>query len=254
MRGSDLNEWDYEHIDLVHFTECRVPRVKTQSPQDLTVPEVVALAIRAWWERAGKPTKGPVFPTRRDGRGSKAGARRKSTGGFAGRLRRELFRAGVTRLPPIEVPATKRGGRTDLGKGLDGTKLAPNPRDPLYFETETTLPADFHSFRRAFSTGLAEAGVPVQQAMHLAAHSDAKVHARYVMNTKAMRTVPSAALPSLPLAPLPVAANDSSAAAAPEAPRIVMARDESSARNANPGGRSRDRTCDFDRVKVALYR
>ncbi len=53
------------------------------------------------------------------------------------------------------------------------------------------------------------------------------------MNTKAMRTVPSAALPSLPLAPLPVAA---------------------SARNANPGGRSRDRTCDFDRVKVALYR
>lgn len=46
-----------------------------------------------------------------------------------------------------------------------GTKLA---RDPLYFETATTLPVDFHSFRRAFSTALAEAGINVQHATHLA--------------------------------------------------------------------------------------
>jgi hypothetical protein len=44
------------------------------------------------------------------------------------------------------------------GQQARGTKLAPNPRDPLYFETETTPPVDFHSFRRAFSTALAEAG------------------------------------------------------------------------------------------------
>ena len=32
------------------------------------------------------------------------------------RGRYELFRAGVVRMPPIEVPATKKGMRTDLGK------------------------------------------------------------------------------------------------------------------------------------------
>jgi hypothetical protein len=36
-------------------------------------------------------------------------------------------------------------------------------------------------------------------AMHLALHADAKTHARYVMSTKAMRMITSAALPRLPL-------------------------------------------------------
>ena len=62
-----------------------------------------------------------------------------------------------------------------------------------YYETASTLPVDFHSFRRAF----AEAGVNVEHAMHLTAHSDPRVHARYVMDTVAMRTIPEAALPRL---------------------------------------------------------
>ena len=70
----------------------------------------------------------------------------------------------------------------------------------------------FHSFRRAFNTGLAEANVNVQHAMHLAAHSDPKVHGRYVMSTLAMRTTPTAALVSKAAAAL----------------RIVTARDDSS--------------------------
>jgi hypothetical protein len=78
-------------------------------------------------------------------------------------------------------------------------KLAPNPHDPLFFETATTRPVDFHSFRRAFNTALARADVNVQKAMALAAHSDVKTHMRYVMKTKAMRTIPEAALPTLPL-------------------------------------------------------
>jgi hypothetical protein len=77
--------------------------------------------------------------------------------------------------------------------------LAPNPLDALYYETATTRPVDFQSFRRAFDTALAEAGVNVQHAMHLASHSDAKVHQRYVMSTAAMRAIPDAALPRLPL-------------------------------------------------------
>jgi hypothetical protein len=47
----------------------------------------------------------------------------------------------------------------------------------------------------AFATGLAEAGVNVQHAMHLTAHSDPKVHERYLMNTEAMQQIPVAALP-----------------------------------------------------------
>ncbi len=110
-------------------------------------------------------------------------------------------------MPPVQV-ATDEGG----------TRTEPNPRDPLYYETATTLPVDFHSFRRAFNTALAEAGVNVQHAMHLASHSDPKVHARYVMSTKAMRTIPASALPRLPTKGLPEL---------PRVPRIVTGRDES---------------------------
>ncbi len=194
MRAGDLNRWDWTQIDRVHFAECIIPREKTGTPQALAIPDVLAPFVRAWWERAGKPESGPVFPVRQ---GPRAGECRATSGGFAARLRRDLFHAGIYRMPPIEVPATSPGTRTDRGKVAKGTKLAPNPRDPLYYETATTLPVDFHSFRRAFNTALAEAGVNVQHAMHLASHADAKTHMRYVMRTIAMRTIPDAALPIL---------------------------------------------------------
>jgi len=53
-------------------------------------------------------------------------------------------------------------------------------------------------FRRAFNTALAEAGVNVQHAMHLAGHSDAKTHMGYVMTTTKMRTIPAEAVTPLP--------------------------------------------------------
>ncbi len=199
-----------------HLAECIVPRSKTGTPQALAIPDALAPFLRAWWERAGKPEAGPVFPSRL---GKRAGDFRGTRGqSFAKRLRRELFRAGVFRMTPIEVPAIRPGQRTDLGRGTEGTKLAPNPRDPLYFETATTLPVDWHSFRRAFASALAEAGVNVQHAMHLASHSDPRVHARYVMRTAAMRAIPDAALPPLPNGALPEA---------PKGAGIVTARDDS---------------------------
>jgi hypothetical protein len=88
--------------------------------------------------------------------------------------------------------------RTDLGRAAMGTKLAPHPSDPLYFETAVTRPVDFHSFRRAFNTALAEAGINVQTAMAMAAHSDARTHMRSVMKMTVMRTIPAAVLPRLP--------------------------------------------------------
>jgi hypothetical protein len=114
---------------------------------------------------------------------------------FADRLRRDLQRAGVYRLPPLEVTREVRVGRGTNTRTV--VERQPDPLDPLYCETATSLPVDFHSFRRAFVTAIAEAGVNVQTAMTLAAHSDPKVHARYIMATTAMRKVPDAALPRL---------------------------------------------------------
>jgi hypothetical protein len=112
-------------------------------------------------------------------------------------------------------------------------------------ETATTLPVDFHSFRRAFNTALAEAGVNVQHAMHLAAHSDPKTHMRYVMKTTAMRTTPEAALPRLSATRLeevrsrddstPRTRDDSDRPKAPSPSGIVTARDDS---NEKPVGRT----------------
>jgi integrase len=199
MRTGDLHAWDWTHIDLEGFTFCTVPRSKTAAPEVLDMPEVLRPFLRAWWERAGSPVAGPVFPIRK---GKRTGERKGPKTSHAKRLRRDLARAGVFRLPPVEVPATKPGTRTDLGRSVEGTKLDPNPRDPLYFETPVSLPADFHSFRRAFNTALAGANVNVQHAMHLAGHSDAKTHMRYVMQSPAMRAIPAAALPQLPPGPI----------------------------------------------------
>jgi integrase len=196
MRTGDVLRWDWSMIDRVHFAECTVPRAKTAAPQILDIPDALAPFLRAWWQRAGRPESGPVFPCRH---GRRAGEFKRAKGyTFAKRLRRALFTAGVHRASPIEVPAVKPGQRTDLGKTAEGTQLAPNPRDPLYFETATTLPVDFHSFRRAFNTALAEADVNLQKAMVLASHADAKTHMKYVARTRRMRSLPAAALPSLP--------------------------------------------------------
>ena len=67
-------------------------------------------------------------------------------------------------------------------------------------------PLDFHSFRRAFNTGLAAAGVNVQMAMRLAGHRNAATHMRYVQLTEALEA-PALALPSLKqtAAALPIA-------------------------------------------------
>jgi integrase len=212
MRASDVNRWDWTMIDRADFVECTILRGKTRTirpPQRLSTPLALRPLLRAWWQGAGCPESGPVFPLRR---GKRLGGFRGHAGGLASRLRHGLFRARVWRMTPIEVPATKAGTRTDRGRKAEGTKLAPNPSDPLYHETATTLPVDFHSFRRAFNTALAEAGVNVQQAMSLASHSDARTHMRYVMKTAAMRTIPEAAIPRLPVqlsgVPIGCAANE----------------------------------------------
>ena len=83
---------------------------------------------------------------------------------YADRLRRELTKAGIT-------------------------------RHELHHETDTTLPVDFHSTRRAYATALARADVNEQKAMVLTGHTDPKVHRRYYESLVA--EPPAGALPPL---------------------------------------------------------
>ena len=105
MRTGDLHQWDWAMIDRVHFAECFIPRAKTRKPQALGIPEVLGPFLRAWWERAGKPESGPVFPVRA---GKRAGQAKRPANSYADRLRRDLFRAGVYRLPLLPHADSRR--------------------------------------------------------------------------------------------------------------------------------------------------
>jgi len=179
MRTIDLIAWDWEHLDLIAFAFCIVPRTKTGKPQRLEVPEILRVPIAAWWEQHGRPAAGPVFPVTK---GERMGQRRQARGvSFAKRLRRSLFVAGITRLSPSS------------GK--------PHPRDPLYFETDDTRPVDFHSFRRGFAQALDGAeGVSRKAAMRLTGHASEEAHLRYLKRTgqgAEVLQLPAAVLPAL---------------------------------------------------------
>ena len=137
MRTGDVHAWSWDAIDLVDFARCVVPRVKTGQPQALVVPEVGRVVLKAWWLSKGEPKEGPVFPARR---GKRAG-QHKLKASHAHRLRKALLIAGVD-------------------------------RPEVHTDTDSTKRADFHSFRRAFSTALADAGANVQLASRLAGHAD----------------------------------------------------------------------------------
>jgi len=180
MRTAEVLRWEWTMLDLVDFTRCTIARAKTGEVQHLEVPEVLRPFLRAWWQRAGHPVAGPVFPVRR---GPRAGKDKKSRGtSFAHRFRRDFFRAGVVRLPPVT--------------GEDG-KPAPNPADPLYFDTPVSRRMNFHSLRRAYDRALARAGTNLQTAMTLSGHTDEKTHMGYVRELDAARPVPLAAMPAI---------------------------------------------------------
>jgi integrase len=177
-RTAELVRWDWTMIDLVNFTSCKILRAKTHDVQELEVPEVLRPFLAAWHARAGRPQAGPVFPVRR---GRRVGQQKKERGtSFAGRLRRDFFRAGVVRLPAV--------------KAADGSP-APNPADPIYFDTRTSRRMNFHSLRRAYSRALARADVSMQTAMTLTSHATPGMHMVYVREAEAARPVPLAALP-----------------------------------------------------------
>ena len=186
MRTRDVTAWDWTMIDRARFATCIVPRTKTGAPQELDVPEILQAPLRRWWVSQGSPSVGPVFPVTKGPR--KGDARRERGVSFAKRLRRALLDAGIKRHICEAAPLAPGRRKRSACCPVFAT-------DPLYAETEWSRPVDFHSFRRAYSTGLARAGVNAQQAMILAGHADPRAHGRYIMTTPEMQRIPAAALP-----------------------------------------------------------
>jgi integrase len=194
-RAGDLHGWTWKMFDVEdeRFAFAWVPRKKTKRPQRLAVPEMLRPKLLAWWVRHGKPTSGLVFPALR---GKHAGKGPKCTK-HASALRRDLARAfGLERLE-ASVKMRSNDRRLTVHRWVRVRELTARERE-LFEESEFTRPVDFHSFRRAFSQGLAEAGVNAQTAQALTGHSSLDVHERYLRNTAAVRTIPEAALPKLP--------------------------------------------------------
>lgn len=169
MRTAELNRWDWSMWDRATFAEVQIQRAKakrgrTGKVQTLAVPEPMRAILATWHEHHGRPDAGPVFPVTK---GERKGSFRSQRGiSYAARLRRALWRMGI--------------------------------RDhEIHNDTPTSRKVDWHSFRRAFATALAEAGTNEQTARLLVAHGDASVHARYVQQTRAMRQIPASAVPAL---------------------------------------------------------
>ncbi len=192
LRWGDIRALRWEAFETAGgaFTRGWAPRKKTARPQLLSVPAILRPIIRDWWERRGRPAAGLVFPTRR---GETAGSERKP-GSIARNLRRDLARAFGVDVPTARQLVRSNGRRDDRLAWVPGRLPTERERE-LLEETTYTRPVDFHSFRRAFKQGLADANVDVQQTMALSGATDMAAHARYLANTGKIRDVPLAALP-----------------------------------------------------------
>ena len=159
-RAAECLRWTWDMIDRETFTTCQLARAKTGEVQALEFPEVLRPFVQGWWLASGRPDAGPVFPVSRGER--KGEARGKSN--LAGRFRRALLRADVT-------------------------------RHELHADTAHSKRTDFHTLRRDYVSGLARSGTNEQTAMALAHHADSQVHKRY--NLAQIKAVPVAALPQI---------------------------------------------------------
>ena len=155
----------------------------------MEIPEIARPILRDWWERQGRKILGPVFPVLR---GERAGEH-KDGGSHVHAFRIDLRRAfGIDALKPfVIVRKNKRKLTRDRWEKV--RELTPR-ETVLLQETDSTLPVDFHSWRRAFNQALADAG-NAQQAQQLSGHASLQAHERYLRNSQKMRTMPAAAVP-----------------------------------------------------------
>jgi hypothetical protein len=157
-RACEATRLDWGMLDRETFAKCIIARGKTRAFQALIVPDMLRPFLRAWWNAAGQPETGPVFPVRR---GPRKG-RQRATSLFAPRFRRALLKAGVT-------------------------------RHEVHKDTAYSRRTDFHTLRREYVSALASANVNEQTAMALASHSSSAVHKRYQLAQ--INALPASALP-----------------------------------------------------------
>lgn len=198
--------WELFEVENGGFGWGYAPRRKTRKhggkPQQLEIPSIARPILRDWWERQGRPTTGPVFPVLR---GNRAGEH-KEGGSHAHAFRTDLRRAfGIDGRKPFEIV---RKNKRKLNRDRWEKVRDLTPRElVLLEETDSTLPVDFHSWRRRFNQALADAGVNAQQAQALAGHASLQAHERYLRNTQKMRTMPAAAVPHTLTARIAVSAS-----------------------------------------------
>ena len=194
VRIGDIRALKWEELDTEagRFEMGWAPRKKTDTPQLLEIPKMLRPILRDWWRRHDEPSSGPVFPARK---GKRAGEE-KGRSNVAAALRRDLKRALGLEVPIVQEVVRSNGRPFRSVSWVEGRPMTKREVE-LFEETTRTKPVDFHSFRRAFKQGLAEAGTDVQTSLTLSGASDLKTHMRYLRNTSKMRTVPTEALPTL---------------------------------------------------------
>jgi integrase len=117
------------------------------------------------------------------------------------RTQRTRARIGIT--PIVRVPNLRVVSWTDrqaARAAIDAADQKARALCLIQTGSSERRPLDFHSFRRAFNTALADAGVNVQAAMRLAGHRSADTHMRYVLIAEVLHT-PLAAMPKFEKAP-----------------------------------------------------
>ncbi len=168
MRTGELNRWDWTNIEKENFSSCDIYRSKTGDWQTgIEIPAMLRPWMREWWLAHGSPESGPVFPVRH---GKNKGAFKAARGTSYAKRLRDAFEGAMKRADVAVRPALLKG-------------------------TPHTSRCNFHSWRHAFNSAMANSGVNMQTAMSLASHSDAKTHMRYVASSAAMKLIPASALP-----------------------------------------------------------
>lgn len=195
-RTSDLHAADWAHFDRESWRVCQVRRPKTDGEPDArgrtaagrrrrerkgasratraykfvdhVIPDMVRGPLVAWWERAGRPSAGPVFPYRS---GPKVGQRKAGRGiSYAKAFRKAVWEAGIVRVMP---------GREADFEAAVGEK-ARKALCLLQTPTETTKPLDFHGHRAAAITALCQAGLSDLELTGVVGHSQPKTSTGYL--------------------------------------------------------------------------
>jgi integrase len=167
MRTSDLRAWQWEHIDLPPggaWTWADVPRPKTSRKACRAGGRAARFAL----ERLALPP-----PVAAELRAWWLAAGRPATG-------------SVFSFPPARKSFALDLRAALLAAGVD--------RHELHYDTDRSRRVDFHSFRRAYVTAIARAGLNAQTAMKAAGHRQMATHMLYAVPE--LIEVPSSAVPT----------------------------------------------------------